>query len=147
MVQESKSFDIVELSTAFKEMRREVGVTGGSLAIEAMRDCRNAFDDTTLPWMKGNGDLTLISLKDYKMKNIPHFYAGKSKSNELIPLLGICSTNGEKAFGVSILQDTVRLSYAEKPDSIKNKDFKTIFPRCKLYLISRNNHGLRKNFR
>ena len=133
IVQECKSYDIVEISPQFKEMRRIKGIPGPILDNEAIRSCRHSHDENTLPWIKGNGDIALITMKDFSMREVKNFF-GKTEES-VIPLLCICSSNGEKAFGVSMVsQDSVRMTYFEKSSNPKYLELKDIFPKCKRLL-------------
>ena len=131
MVQESKTYDILELNPqAFKEMKRIKGVPGVLLENEAMRNCRHSHDESTLPWIKGDGQLSLITMKDFSMKDIKNFF-GKETENDVLPMLCVCTSNGDKAFGVSLLIDQVRVCYWEKGSVSKQVSVKEVFLRCR----------------
>ena len=131
IVQECKSYDIVEFSPQFKEMRRIKGVSGPILDNEAIRSCRHSHDEVTLPWIKGNGEISLITMKDFSMREVKNFFGKPEES--VVPLLCVCSSTGDRAFGVSMVsQESVRLTYSEKSANPKYLELKDIFPKCSL---------------
>lgn len=137
---ESKSYDLVEYSTAsFKEIKRMKGVAGVGLDQEAMRTSRHSHDDGILPWMKGNGDIALISMKDFSMREVLGFF-GSNKETDLLPMFAVSSRAGDKVFGVSYIKEEVKLCYYEKSSSNKYFAMKDVFTRCNPCLPSRNCH-------
>lgn len=136
MMQECKTYDVVEISPQFKEMKRIKGVPGPQLENEAMRNTRHSHDENILPWIKGNGDLSLITLKDMSHRDIRNFF-GKNDGSELMPLLCVCSSTGDKVFGVAMHLYDVKLCYHEK-NSTKYTPLKEVFQKCRFCSISRN---------
>ncbi len=131
MVQESKTYDILELNPQqFKEMKRIKGVPGVLLENEAMRNSRHSLDENTLPWIKGDGQLSLITMKDFSMRDVKAFF-GKESENEVLPMLSVCNSTGDKVFGVSLLADQVRTCYWEKGANSRQIPLKELFPRCR----------------
>lgn len=131
LVQESKTFDIIEYSPVFKELKRVKGMPGISFEQESLRSGRHSHDETTIPWMKGNGDLSLISLKDFSMREVSKFF-GPNKSDDLVPLLVVCSKTGDRVFGISTIKEEVRICYYEKGNGNKFFGIKDVFERCRL---------------
>lgn len=132
IVQESKTYDIVELSPQFKEMKRLKGIPGVVLENESMRSARHSNDEHTLPWIKGYGDVTIITIKDFSMKDIKDFF-GTQDEPDLIPILALTSGSGDKLFGVALQQDKVKVCCWEKGSSPKSNPLKEIFSRCRLW--------------
>jgi hypothetical protein len=131
LVQESKTFDIIEYSPVFKELKRVKGIAGIAFDQEGIRSSRHSHDETTIPWMKGNGDLSLISLKDFSMREVNKFF-GPVKSDDLVPLLVVCSKTGDKVFGISTIKEEVRICYYEKGSGSKFFGIGEKFTRCNL---------------
>ena len=128
---ESKNNDIVEITPQFKEMKRRKGVKGIATTSEELRTTRHSYDEITLPWMKGQNHLVLITLKDFSFKDSNNFFFGTKEEEDLMPVCAVSSQNGDRIFGMSLVQEQVRLSYMEKSENPKYSKLKEICPRCK----------------
>lgn len=133
IVQECRSYDIVELNSQFKEMRRLKGSPGVALENEAMRGSRHSHDEQTLPLIRGLCHLSLITMRDFSVKEVRDFF-GKETESDLLPLLCLSSSTGDKAFGAALCQDAVRLCYWERSSSPKYTPLKELFPRFGMVL-------------
>ena len=128
LVQEARTFDLVEITPQGKETRRLKGSPSPMLAIEAMRSCRHSYDENVFPWIKGSDDLGLINLKDFSVKE----YKGVFSLNpdQGIPLIVVSSQSGDRIFAVVMSGDTPVVRYFEKgASSPETLEFKSTFPR------------------
>ena len=140
LVHESKSYDLVEYSAAnFKEIKRIKGIPGVGLDQEAMRTSRHSHDEGTLPWMKGNGDISLINMKDFSMREVLGFF-GSNKDTDLLPMFSVASRAADKVFGVSFIKEEVKLCFYERSGSNRYFGMKEVFTRCKTAITSRNRY-------
>lgn len=133
LVQEARTFDLVEITPQGKEARRLKGVASPTLAIEALRSCRHSYDDTIFPWIKGSDDLGVINLKDFSVKE----YKGVFSLNpdQGIPLIVVSSQSGDRYFIVIMSGESLIVRYFEKGSSSpETVDFKQTFPRSSLSL-------------
>src|SRR3990167_5601083 len=91
---------LVHLS--FAELRRLKGVQGHRLEHENRRDIRHSADKYYMPWFKGNGDLTIVSLIDFSYQDRPGFFMPDDSDEVVIPQLCLTSSDGVKVIGVAV---------------------------------------------
>ena len=136
LVQEAKSNDIVELAPNLKELKRLKGVPGLMLQNDSIRNCRHSHDDSILPWVKGTNLISLITIKDLSMKEVKNFF-GQEEETDIIPIMSICNSEGEKLFGTAISKGKMRLSFWEKSTSPRYFNLSELYPNSKLQSPSR----------
>ena len=146
LVQEARTFDLVEITPHGKEARRLKGTPSPTLAVEALRSCRHSYDDTIFPWIKGSDDLGLINLKDFSVKE----YKGVFSPNpdQGIPLIVVSSQSADRIFTVIISGESLIARYFEKgASSPETVDFKPTFPRSSRWSHSGHDHDGRRQSR
>ena len=126
-MQDAKSNDIVELGPTLKELKRIKGVPGVMLQNDNIKSTRHSLDDSIMPWIKGCNLISLLTIKDLSMKEVRNFF-GQETETDIIPIMGICNSDGEKVFGTSITNGKMRLSYWDKSTSPKYYNLSDIYP-------------------
>lgn len=99
-----------------------------------IKSARHSHDDMTMPWMKGNHLVSLITIKDMSMKEVKNFF-GNEGDTDLIPVMSICNQNGEKVFGTSLFKQKMRVSYWEKSANTKHFELCEVCPSSSLKLL------------
>lgn len=127
MLQDTKSNDLIELTSTLKEVKRLKGQTGIVLQNDSFRCARHSHDETIIPWVRGDNLVSLVTMKDLSMKEVKQFY-GQGHEVEVIPLVCLCNAEGDKMFGTSLLQSKMRLSYWEKSCTPKYHQLNELYP-------------------
>lgn len=131
LLQETKTNDLVELTTTLKEVRRIKGFPGVLLQNDSFRSSRHSHDEATLPWMKGSNMLSLVTMKDLSIKEVKNFFSQEGE-NDVIPLTAVCNAEGNKAFGTALLNGKMRICYWEKSSPSKYFNLTDLFSNCSI---------------
>lgn len=129
LLQDTKSNDLIELSSTLKEFKRFKGYPGMLLQNDSFRSCRHSHDDNILPWMKGGNLLSLVTIKDLSMKEVKNFFSLENET-DVIPLTTVCNPNADKIFGTSLYLGKMRISYWEKSSTTKHSSISDLFAFC-----------------
>jgi hypothetical protein len=101
------------MSGTLKEVKRLKGQSGIVLQNDSFRCARHSHDDSIIPWVRGENMVSLVTIRDLSMKEVKNFF-GQENEDEVIPLICVCTSDGEKMFGTSLLKSKMRLSFWEK---------------------------------
>lgn len=133
LLQDTKSNDLIELSSTLKEVKRMKGQSGVVLQNDVFRNARHSHDELFMPWIKGPGQLSLMAIKDFSMKEVKDFFCQEGETN-VIPLTCVSNAEGDRLFGTSFSSGKMRLSVWERSSYARYFNLPELFSNCNIGL-------------